>query len=219
MSPGEPLHLPPLRELALSAIPRLIEGVLIPTGLFLLLLNTIGLGAAIIGGFTWSLSVVIVRRALGHRVPTLVVVGLGILLIRTILALATGSTFLYFLQPTLGAGTFGIVILGSALLGRPFVLRVARDFCPLPVESMGDPHLRRFFMGISFVWGIAQLMNSGITLWLLVTQSVNTYVVTRAAMSWSLSATAIAVSVVWFIRMSHHRQDAHAHALVTVSAS
>ena len=54
MSSGETLHLPPVRELALGAVPRLVEGVLIPTALFLLLMNTVGLGAAIIGGFGWS---------------------------------------------------------------------------------------------------------------------------------------------------------------------
>jgi len=206
MSSGDTLHVPPARELALGAVPRLVEGVLCPTALFLLLMNTVGLGAAIIGGFGWSVSVIIVRRMLGLRVPTLVFVGLSVLFIRTLLALATGSSFLYFIQPTLGAGVIGVVILASAFAGRPVVLRIARDFCPLPVDSMRDPHLRRFFLGISFLWGATQLLNSGITLWLLVSQSVNTYVITRAAMSWSLSALAIGVTVVWFLRMNRTRQ-------------
>ncbi len=111
----------------------------------------------------------------------------------------------------------GIVILASALVGRPVVLRIARDFCPLPVDSMRDPHLRRFFLGISFLWGAHQLLNSGITLWLLVSQSVSTYVVTRAAMSWTLSALAIGVTVVWFLRMNRRRQET-ALALVPIGA-
>src|SRR5437762_2640828 len=109
---SHPVQLPPLRELALRAIPRILEGVLIPTGLFLLLLNVEGLSVAIVGGFTWSMTVIIVRRLLGRRVPTLVLVGLGLLLLRTTVALATGSSFLYFLQPTLGTATIGLVLLG-----------------------------------------------------------------------------------------------------------
>jgi hypothetical protein len=35
---------------------------------------------------------------------------------------------------------------------------------------------------------------------------VSTYVITRAAMSWSLSALAIGVTVVWFLRMNRTRQ-------------
>jgi hypothetical protein len=215
MTPADNIHLPPLRHLALRAVPRLIEGVLAPTALFLLLVNTAGVGAAIAGGFLWSASVIVVRRLLGRRVPTLVFVGLGVLFLRTTLALATGSSFLYFLQPTLGTGTVGLVILASALAGRPVVLRLARDFCPLPEDSMGDPHLRRFFLGISFMWGVTQLLNAAITLWLLVSQSVSTYVVTRTAMSWVLTATAIGISVVWFVRMQHRRQ----HALVPALAA
>ena len=66
---SENVHLPPIRELACGAVPRLIEGVLIPTALFLLLFNTFGVGAAILGSFSWSCSVIVVRRALGRRVP------------------------------------------------------------------------------------------------------------------------------------------------------
>ncbi|HEY7105694.1 MAG TPA: VC0807 family protein [Acidimicrobiia bacterium] len=215
MTPADTLHLPPLRHLALRAVPRLVEGVLAPTALFLLLLHVGGVPAAIVGGFVWSAAVIGVRRALGRRVPTLVYVGLGVLFLRTALALATGSSFLYFLQPTVGTGTVGLVILASALAGRPVVLRLARDFCPLPEDTMRDPHLRRFFLGISFMWGVTQLLNAGITLWLLVSQSVSTYVITRTAMSWVLTAIAIGISVVWFTRMSRDRQ----HALVPAITS
>jgi len=209
--PDDAVHLPPLRDLALRAVPRLIEGVLIPTALFLLLLNIAGVRAAIVGGFAWTASVIVVRRLLGRRIPTMVLVGVGVLLGRTLLSLATGSSFLYFLQPTVGTATIGLVLLGSALLGRPLVLRLARDFCPLPADTMGDPHLRRFFLGISFFWGVTQLVNAAVTLWLLVSQSVSTYVVTRTAMSWTLTIVAIGISVVWFARVLRDRQE---HALL-----
>jgi intracellular septation protein A len=213
--PDNTVHLPPLRDLALRALPRLVEGVLIPTALFLLLLNTAGVRAAIVGGFAWSMSVIVVRRLLGRRVPTMVLVGVGVLLVRTLLSLATGSSFLYFLQPTLGTATVGLVLLGSALVGRPLVLRLARDFCPLPADTMGDPHLRRFFLGISFFWAATNLVNAAVTLWLLVSQSVSTYVVTRTAMSWTLTIVAIGISVLWFTRVLRQRQE---HAFLVAAA-
>jgi intracellular septation protein A len=213
--PDDTVHLPPLRDLALRALPRLVEGVLVPTALFLLLLNTAGVRAAIVGGFAWSMAVIVVRRALGRRVPTMVLIGVGVLLGRTLLSLATGSSFLYFLQPTLGTATIGLVMLGSALLGRPLVLRLARDFCPLPADTMGDPHLRRFFLGISFFWGVTNLVNAAVTLWLLVSQSVSTYVVTRTAMSWTLTIVGIGISVLWFTRVMRRRQE-HAFLVAPV---
>jgi intracellular septation protein A len=213
--PDDTVHLPPLRDLALRALPRLVEGVLVPTALFLLLLNTAGVRAAIVGGFAWSMAVIVVRRMLGRRVPTMVLIGVGVLLGRTLLSLATGSSFLYFLQPTLGTATIGLVMLGSALLGRPLVLRLARDFCPLPADTMGDPHLRRFFLGISFFWGVTNLVNAAVTLWLLVSQSVSTYVVTRTAMSWTLTIVGIGISVLWFTRVMRRRQE-HAFLVAPV---
>ncbi len=204
------VQMPPLRVLAWRAVPRLVEGVLVPTALFVLLVNFVGVSAAIAGGFAWSATVIVVRRALGRRVPTLVLVGLGVLLFRTVVALATGSSFLYFLQPTLGTGVVGLVLLGSAFVGRPVVLRLARDFCPLPDDTMGDPHFRRFFLGISLFWGVTQLLNAAVTLWLLVSQSVSTYVVTRTAMSWTLTAAGIGISILWFARVLRRRQE---HAL------
>ena len=186
-----------------------------PTALFLLLLNTAGVRAAIAGGFAWSMAVIVVRRVLGRRVPTMVLIGVGVLLGRTLLSLATGSSFLYFLQPTLGTATIGLVMLGSALVGRPLVLRLARDFCPLPADTMGDPHLRRFFLGISFFWGVTNLVNAAVTLWLLVSQSVSTYVVTRTAMSWTLTIVGIGISVLWFTRVMRRRQE-HAFLVAPV---
>jgi intracellular septation protein A len=211
---SEPLHLPPLRQLALGAMPRLVEAVLIPTALFLVLLNVAGVRAAIVGGLAWSTTFIVVRRLLGRRVPTVVLIGVGVLLFRTALALATGSSFLYFLQPTLGTGTIGLVLVASAFVGRPLVLRLARDFCPLPDDTMGDPHLRRFFLGISFFWGVTNLLNASVTLWLLVNQSVSTYVVTRTAMSWTLTIVGIAISLVWFMRVLRRRQE---HALIPIA--
>ena len=213
--PDDTVHLPPLRDLALRALPRLVEGVLVPTALFLLLLNTAGVRAAIVGGLAWSMAVIVVRRVLGRRVPTMVLIGVGVLLGRTLLSLATGSSFLYFLQPTLGTATIGLVMLGSALVGRPLVLRLARDFCPLPADTMGDPHLRRFFLGISFFWGVTNLVNAAVTLWLLVSQSVSTYVVTRTAMSWTLTIVGIGISVLWFTRVMRRRQE-HAFLVAPV---
>ena len=73
---------------------------------------------------------------------------------------------------------------------------------------------RRFFSSAIRSSGAPRKpLNAGITLWLLVSQSVSTYVITRAAMSWSLSALAIAVTVVWFIRMTRRHQ---LYALVPV---
>ena len=139
MSTSDTIHLPSIRDLVFGAVPRLIEGVLIPTALFLLLFNIFGIGAANIGSLNGPPPSSSYASHAGLRVPALVFVGLGVLLIRTILALATGSSFLYFIQPTLGAGVIGIVIITSAMLGRPVVLKIARDFLSVARRQLEQP--------------------------------------------------------------------------------
>jgi intracellular septation protein A len=201
MSPAA-LELPPLRTMARHALPRVIEGAVIPTVLFLGLLRLGGQTAAIAGALVWSVLVIGTRLALRRRVPTIVMIGVGALTLRTALALAAHSSFVYFLQPTVGTATVGLCFLLSAMAGRPLVLRLARDFCPLPDDVMAHGHLRRFFLGISVLWGVVQLLNAALTLWLLLSQSLGTFVVLRATMGHSLTISAIAISVIWFRRVT-----------------
>jgi hypothetical protein len=196
------LDLPPLRSVARQAVPRIVEGVAIPTLLFVGLLQFGGRWWAIIGALAWSALVIGTRRALGRRVPTIVILGLGALGLRTALALAAQSTFEYFLQPTVGTAVVGVCLLASAFAGRPLVLRIARDFCPIPDDVMTHGHLRRFFVGISVLWGVVQLVNAGLTLWLLLSQSLGTYVIVRTTLAHTLTVAAIAVSVAWFRRVT-----------------
>ena len=200
--PPVALDLPPLRTMAWHALPRVIEGAVIPTLLFLGLLHLGGRWAAIAGALAWSILVIATRLALGRRVPTIVLIGVSALALRTTLAFAAGSSFVYFLQPTVGTATVGICLILSAMSGRPLVLRLARDFCPLPDDVMAHGHLRRFFLGISVLWGVVQLLNASLTLWLLLSQSLGTFVVLRTTMAHTLTISAIAISVVWFRRVT-----------------
>src|SRR3954447_1840198 len=209
------LDLPPLRTMAWRALPRLIEGAVIPTLLFVGLLQLGGRWAAIAGALGWSILVVGTRLALRRPVPTIVLLGVSALALRTALAFAAHSSFVYFLQPTVGTATIGICLSPPAMAGRPLVLRLARDFCPLPDDVMAHGHLRRFFLGISVLWGVVELLNASLTLWLLLSQSLGTFVVVRTTMAHTLTIGAIAISVVWFRRVT---RPLTAPALATVSA-
>ena len=210
-------EMPRLRTLARHALPNVVEGSLVPVGLFMVVLHFFGLWGAMAAGLGWSYAAVLRRVVSRQRVPGLLVIGTVTLTARSILAFATGSSVLYFLQPTLGTAVAGVVILASAMFGQPLVLRIARDFCPFPSDAMEDAHFRRFFLGISLLWGVAQLLNAVVTFWLLVSQSVGTYVVARTAMSWTLTGVAIAITVAWFTHVARHRRE-HALRTVTVSA-
>ena len=126
--------------------------------------------------------------------------------------------FVYFLQPTLGLTLVAMAFLLSAGTAQPLAGRIARDFCPIPEHVATTVPMRKFFRQITLLWACAELANAGITLWLLLSQSVGVYVVTRAVMSVALTGLAIMLSVLWFRRsMSRHVVFAPRVARATVS--
>ncbi len=68
---------------------------------------------------------------------------------------------------------------------------------------------------MSVLWGTVQLLNAGLTLWLLLSQSLGTFVVLRTTMTHTLTITAITISVVWFRRITRVAPEAEPAFAVT----
>ena len=64
------------------------------------------------------------------------------------------------------AGTviIAFVLIGSAVIRRPFTQRFAHDFCPLDPALLARPHVQRFFVRISLLWATVLLVNTGLVL-------------------------------------------------------
>ncbi len=200
MSSTAPLPIPRLTALARHATPHLLEATLIPLGLFYGGLKLLGLWGALLAALIWSYTSLLRRLVTRRRVPGMLMLGIAGLTARTALALVTGSAFLYFLQPTVGTGLVASVFLGSVLLGRPLALRLAADFMPLPEALLAHHGMRRFFLRVSLLWAAVFLANAGISLWLLVSQSLATFLWTRTVASLTLTCMAVAISTYWFRR-------------------
>jgi intracellular septation protein A len=200
MIPASPFPVPHLAALARHATPHLLEATLIPLGLFYGGLHLFGLWGALLAALVWSYTALLRRLLTRRRVPGILMLGIVGLTARTALALATGSAFLYFLQPTVGTGLVAGVFLGSVLLGRPLAQRLAADFLPLPEALLARHGMRRFFQRVSLLWAAAFLANAGISLWLLVSQSLATFLWSRTVASLALTGLAIVVSTWWFRR-------------------
>jgi intracellular septation protein A len=206
--PTTPLPVPRLAALARHATPHLLEATLIPLALFYGGLQLLGLWAALLAALAWSYTSLVRRLVTRRRVPGMLMLGIVGLTARTALALATGSVFLYFLQPTVGTALVAAVFLGSVLLGRPLALRLAADFMPLPEGLLTHHGMRRFFLRVSLLWAAVFLANAGISLWLLVSQSLATFLWSRTVASVTLTGVAIAISTCWFRRCVRTTQAA-----------
>ena len=202
---GEQLELPSPRSVLRHALPIVLEGFLVPLALFYLVLVIAGFRGALIAALAWSYLATIRRARRGERVSTMLLLGVVLLTVRTVLAFVTGSAFVYFVQPTATMVMASLVLVGSALLGRPFTQRFAIDFCPIGSELLARPLVRRFFVRISILWATVLMVNAGIVLWLLVSSSLRAFVLERTAVTWSLTALAIFFSITRF--MATMRRD------------
>jgi hypothetical protein len=197
----ESFQIPRLRTMARRAVPPFIEGTLLPLGLFYLAMWALGIWGAIVISLTWSWGIVAVRLMTGRRVPGLVLIGAVALTARSLISYLAASEFMYFLQPTLATVLLAAAFLLSVPSGRPLAARLANDFLPMPGWFASHPAIRRFFIRITILWGGIQLANAGLALWLLVSQPIPVYLVTKTAATTVLMVAAVVGSTIWFRRL------------------
>ena len=193
-------EMPRLRTLARHAAPHVVEGTVVPLALFLLTLHFVGVWGAVLIGLGWTYAAVARRLVMRQRVPGILLLTAATLTARTVVAMVSGSVVVYFLQPTLGTALIAGAFLLSVPLGRPLAERLARDFCPIPSGVLAHAPVRRFFLQISLLWAFTQLANAALTVWLLFSQSLATFLVAKTLVSWGLTGSAIVVSTLWFRR-------------------
>lgn len=194
------IHLPAPRQVARTAATHLFEATIAPLALFYAVLAALGLRWALLAALGWAYASVARRLVHRQRVPGILLLAAALFTVRTVIALATGSAFIYFLQPTLGTFLVAGLFLASVRAGRPLAERLAHDFCPLPESLTAHHRVRRFFLQISLLWALVYLVNGAATLALLLTSSVGTFLVMKTLASTLLTVTAVAVSFLWFRR-------------------
>jgi hypothetical protein len=199
-SAGSVLDMPSPRLVLWHALPVVFESVVAPVAAYYFVLLLAGFRGALIGALIWSYLIVARRVIRRERVSTLLLLGTILLTMRTVISFVTGSAFLYFIQPTASTFLASLVLVGSALLGRPFTQRFTHDFCPLTPELLARPTVHRFFVRVSFLWAVAMFVNGGVVLWLLLTASASAFPLERVAITLSLTAGAIFFSITWFTR-------------------
>ena len=118
-----------------------------------------------------------------------------IMTVRTGFTLATGNTFVYFIQPVFADALVATVFLGSLWTARPIVARLSRDFYPMDDATAAQPAIRRLFRRLTLMWGLVVVAKASVTLWLLESQSTVDFVLIKNAAVITLTLLAVAVTV------------------------
>ncbi|MEU4667870.1 VC0807 family protein [Amycolatopsis sp. NPDC023774] len=194
------IDLPSFRNLVVGGGRHLLESTLVPAGLFYLLLTLVSFDSGVIAALCWSVVVIVTRLVMRKPVAAVLWLTSALLIARTALGLATGSAFLYFLQPTLQNFVIASLFLVSAPFNKPLLARLAGDFCSFPDTLSGHPGMRRFFQRVSVLWALVFAVNGSVTLVMLAKATVGNFLMVSTAGSYSLVALAIVGSLLWFRR-------------------
>jgi len=189
---------------------QVIEGTVIPTLIFWSLLHLSGLVSALLAALGWCYLAIARRWVQGKALPAVLVVAAVLFTTRTGVALAFHSTFVYLLTPTINAFVLAIAFAGSTLLRQPLTERFARDFVGLPAHITALVAVKRVLRQLSFVWALANLINGGVALQLLLADHYDGVMLARSVLTPVLTAMAVACCVVMG-RRALHREGVYLH--------
>jgi hypothetical protein len=189
-------HRPRLGAIIRRVTLSLVVACVIPATLFYVVLITTDVWTAILAGLGWSYGAIAFRAITNRRASGLLILTAAVMTGRTVIAMATDSTFLYFLQPVLSDGLVAAAFLLSLASARPVVARLAGDFYPMDHELAVRPRIKRLFWYLTLMWAVMCLGKASLALWLLHSQSVETFVLTKSISMLSLNSLAV-VATIW----------------------
>src|SRR2546423_6481217 len=187
---GEPSKLAIFAMVVRRSGPHLIEATIVPAVLFYVCLLAAGLGAAYIAALSWSYAA-LGRRVVGRDpVPPILVIGVIGITVRTLVAVISRSSFVYFFQPVLTSVAMGGVFLVSVAIGRPLIATLAHEFWPLSPEVAARPRVVRLFRRLTLLWAGVNLASAALTLGLLVSLPLGAFLAVKQLSALGVTAGA-----------------------------
>jgi intracellular septation protein A len=194
---------PLLYAVARRGLPNLIESTIIPALMFFVFLKVVNAPVAMAAVLVWAYASILRRILVGSRIPAILVLATLGLTVRTLVGLVSGSTFAYFIQPIATTVALAVVFLGSVVIGRPVIARLAHDFCPIAPEVAGRPAVLRLFGGLTVLWAGVHVVTAAITFGMLVSMPVATFVAFKTVACLAVTVGAIVVTILWALRIVH----------------
>ena len=193
--PHDARHRPSLGAVVRRVGLSLLIACAVPAALFYTCFRVNGVWTAIFVALGWSYGAIAWRALTARRPSGLLFLTALVMTVRTAVALLTDSTFLYFLQPIITDGLFGAVFLLSLARPRPMVARLAGDFYPMDDELSVRPRIQRLFWYLTLMWGLLCAGKATMTLWLLLSQSLETFVLVKSISILAINGLAVTATI------------------------
>lgn len=197
---------PPVRPRLTAVIKHvaasLALAVVIPSALFYACLRVGDIWAALGAALVWCYGAMAWRLSTRQRCSALLWLTAFGLTAKTIFSLATGSTFVYFLQPAVTDFAIAVIFFVSLSGARPIVARVAADFYPMTDDVAARPRVQRLFWHLTLMWAVLCLLQAGVTVWLLEKASLDTFVAARFGITTGFAVAGAAVTIMFAARIA-----------------
>jgi uncharacterized membrane protein len=186
---------PDLATVVRRVATSLLIACAVPASVFYTVYALTGIWTAILCALGWSYGAIAFRAITGRRTSGLLILTAVVMTGRTLISLAAGSTFLYFLQPVISDGVVGATFLLSLATAQPVVARLAGDFYPMDHELSMRPRIQRLFRRLTVMWALLCLGKAAMTLWLLQSTSMGTFVVVKPITVLTINGLAVAATI------------------------
>lgn len=91
----------------------------------------------------------------------------------------------------------GLTFLASVPLGNPLAQKLACDVFPFDDSTKRHPLMQQFFVRLSVLWSFTSLVNAAITVWLLLTQSITTFVLVKSLLGPATGLVTVSTMFLW----------------------
>ncbi|HVX46000.1 MAG TPA: VC0807 family protein [Mycobacteriales bacterium] len=186
---------PGLRKILKHIAFSLLMANIIPGAIFYLCMRAGNIWTALIAALAWSYGSIAWRISTKRRTSGLLMIAVVGLTAKTLLALASGSTFIYFVQPAVNDAIIAMLFLLSLARARPIVAKVAGDFYPMNDELASRPSVQRLFWRLTMLWALICLGKAVATLWMLESLPLVTFVAVKSVLVNVLLVAGAAVSI------------------------
>ncbi len=174
----------------------------IPSVLFYICLVAGNVWTALIAALVWCYGSMAWRLSRKRRASGLLLLTVVGLTAKTVLALASGSTFVYFLQPAITDGVVAGLFLISLATARPIVSRLAGDFFPMNADIAARPQIQQLFWNLTLFWALICVIKSVVTVWLLESLPTVTFVAAKEVMILTVLLIGTSVTVAAAFRVA-----------------
>jgi len=173
---------------------------LMPVILFIGLNRLFGLPWAIAGATAWSLKAAYSRKRRGLTIGKfLPLITLGIIT-RGVIGILTDSEAVYFGIGIATKAAIGVVLIGSAVIGRNLIATYAPMLFGFDAATVAHPIYKRSMDRVAWVAGIAELMSAGFDVWLFNNSSIDGYLLIRFIVNWPFTTLVLMGSMLYLSR-------------------